>query len=182
MVLGAVRSGVAVTAVAVTVAACGHGDDAPWRGGPKTPPAPKAARSTPAMVMPIPSGPRPAVSPLRGGKHVAFRVVVVSDRDTGVFGKTRRSYHVEAHSVRRASACVNNRDRRFPDAPAGSTMYATLDPARGEGGPLGWCRGQYRGTIRYIEAFACPSSGTCRPPAGFPSRSKVVVRFTFRVL
>jgi hypothetical protein len=178
MVLRGVRGGVALIALAVTVAACG-GNDAPWRGGPTTP---GAKQHLPARVMPIPSGPRPAVSPLRGGKHVAFRVHVFTQRETGVFGKTRRSYHVEAHAVRPAAACVNNRRHAFPAAPAGETMYVTLDPAVGEGAGPGWCHGLYRGTVSYREAFACPLGATCRPPAGFRKRSQVVLRFTFRVL
>ena len=60
-------------------------------------------------------------------------------------------------------------------------MRATLDPRRGEGGELGWCRGLFRGTITYHEAFACPASGTCRPPQGFPNRAETVARFAFRV-
>jgi hypothetical protein len=180
-VMRPVRCGVVLGAVAVAVGACGHGDDAPWRGGPKTPGV-TTAKAAPARVMPIPSGPRPQVSPLRGKKHDGFRVFVVTQHETGVFGKTRRSYHVEAHAVRPASACVNTTERRFPDGKAGETMYATLAPAPGKGGAVGWCRGLFRGTVRYQEAFACPSAGRCRTPAGFPKRSEVVVRFSFRVL
>jgi hypothetical protein len=126
-----------------------------------------------AAVAPVPSGPRPAVSPLRGGKHDGFRVVIVTEHETGVFGKTLRSYHAEAHAVRPASACVSNRDRAFPAGPMGATLHATLDPARGEGGPLGWCRGLFRGTVRFHEAFACPPAGTCHRPARFRSRSEL---------
>jgi hypothetical protein len=76
---------------------------------------------------------------------------------------------------------VNNRDRVFAAGPAGARVRAVLDPARGEGGPEGWCRGVFRGTVTYSEAFACPPSGRCRPPRGFPRRKVVVARFTFRV-
>jgi hypothetical protein len=153
-----------------------RGSENSSRGGPATRAVVHAA------VAPMPSGPRPAVSPLRGGKHDGFRVVIVTQHETGVFGKTLRSYHVEAHAVRPAAACVNKRDRAFPAGPIGATLYATLDAARGEGGPLGWCRGWFRGTVRYHEAFACPPVGTCHRPARFRSRSEVVVRFSFRVL
>jgi hypothetical protein len=56
-----------------------------------------------------------------------------------------------------------------------------LDPARGEGGPEGWCRGRFRGNITYSAEFACPPKGTCQPPPDFPSRTEVVARFTVRV-
>jgi hypothetical protein len=176
------RAVVAFTAVAVTVAACGQGSPpktpgaATGVGGPAT-----GIAETKRVVMPIPSGPRPAVSPLRGGRHVGFRVFVINQHHTGVFGKTRRSYHVEAHAVRPAVACVNTTYQRFPDGELGETMYATLSPD-GEGGPVGWCRGLFKGTVRYEEAFACPPIVKCETPRGFPARSEVVVRFTFRVL
>ena len=51
------------------------------------------------------------VSPVAGGRHDRFAVVLTSARATGVFGQTRRSYVAEAHAVRPASGCVNNRDR-----------------------------------------------------------------------
>jgi hypothetical protein len=76
---------------------------------------------------------------------------------------------------------VNNRDRVFATARAGARVRAVLDPARGEGGPEGWCRGRFRGTVTYTEAFACPPAGRCRPPRGFPTRRVVVARFSFRV-
>jgi hypothetical protein len=76
---------------------------------------------------------------------------------------------------------VNNRDRPFGEHRAGARIRAVLDPARGEGGPEGWCRGRFRGTVTYTEAFACPPAGRCRPPRGFPTRTVVVARFSFRV-
>jgi hypothetical protein len=121
------------------------------------------------------------VSPSVGGRHDRFTVAMTSRHATGVAGRTRRSYTVEAHAVRPASGCVNNRDRRFPDRPAGTRLRAQLDPARGEGGPEGWCRGRFRGTVTYSEAFACPLKGVCHPPHGFPTRTRIVARFSFRV-
>jgi hypothetical protein len=61
-------------------------------------------------------------------------------------------------------------------------VRAVLDPARGEGGELGWCAGLFRGTVTYFEGFACPPKGTCHPPHGFPTRKRVVARFSFRVV
>lgn len=122
-----------------------------------------------------------AVSPSAGHRHDRFTVAITSGHATGVFGRTRRSYVAEAHAVRPASGCVNNRDRVFPDRHAGARVRAVLDPARGEGGPEGWCRGRFRGTVTYAEAFACPAAGTCHPRHGFPTRTVVVARFSFRV-
>jgi hypothetical protein len=84
-----------------------------------------------------------------------------------VFGRTRRAYIADAHAVHPASGCVNNRDRSFPVARAGTRARAALDPARGEGGREGWCPGRYRGTVTYVEGFACPAKGAYRPPPGF---------------
>src|SRR6202042_2756150 len=96
------------------------------------------------------------VSPAVAGKHDRVRVTITRTRATGVFDDTRRSYTVEAHAVHPRSDCVNNRDRMFADGPAGRRVRAVLDPARGEGGPEGWCRGRFRGTVRFVEGYACP--------------------------
>lgn len=127
------------------------------------------------------SRPEQLVSPAAGNKHARFTVAVTARRATGVFGKTRRMYLVEAHAVHPAAACVNSRDRAMPERPAGSRMHAVLDPRRGEGGPEGWCPGAFRGTVKYSEAFACPAKGTCRPPRDFPTRIRTVARFSFSV-
>jgi hypothetical protein len=121
------------------------------------------------------------VSPSAGGRHDRFAVAITSRHATGVFGQTRRGYVAEAHAVHPASGCVNNRDRAFGEHRAGVRIRAVLDPARGEGGPQGWCRGRFRGTVTYTEAFACPPTGRCHPPRGFPTRTVVVARFSFRV-
>jgi hypothetical protein len=96
-------------------------------------------------------------------------------------GARHDRFVAEAHAVDPASGCVNNRDRVFADRRAGVRIRAVLDPARGEGGPEGWCRGRFRGTVTYTEAFACPAAGRCRPPRGFPTRTVLVARFSFRV-
>jgi hypothetical protein len=76
---------------------------------------------------------------------------------------------------------VNNRDRALDDGPARARVSADLDPARGDGGPEGWCPGRFRATVTYVEGFACPPGGRCHPPPGFPARSRVVAQFSFRV-
>ena len=108
------------------------------------------------------------VSPQAGGRHDRFAVVITS---------------AEAHAVRPASGCVNNRDRVLAAhrASARARVRALLDPARGEGGPQGWCRGRFQGTVTYTEAFACSAARRCHPPRGFLARTVVVARFSFRV-
>lgn len=116
-----------------------------------------------------------------GTKHDQFGASITSARTTGVEGQTIRNYTLSAHAERPASACVNNRDSRFPDARAGVRIRAALNPARGEGGPLGWCRGPYRAKVTYFEGYACPAKGRCQPPPGFPTQTRVVARFAFTV-
>lgn len=122
-----------------------------------------------------------ALSPATGGKHARFVVAVIGQRASGVFGPTRRSYIVAAQAVRPASACVNNRETVLSGKPAGARLQGTLDPARGEGGPSGWCPGTFDGTVIYSEAYACQPTGRCRPPKGFVSRTRVIARFSFQV-
>jgi hypothetical protein len=122
-----------------------------------------------------------SVSPSASGRHDRFAVAITSRQATGVFGQTRRGYIAEARAVHPASGCVNNRDRVFGERRAGARLRAVLDPARGEGGPEGWCRGRFRGTVTYTEPFACPPAGRCHPPRGFPARKVVVAHFSFRV-
>ena len=145
--------------------ACRHrGDGRP--GSSAVPHPPVALTVTPSVVH----------------KHERVVVSITAAHATGVFGKSRHYYWVEAHPVRGRGGCVNNRDRGFPaGSAAGRRVSAALDPARGEGGPEGWCRGRFVGTVTYHEAYACPAVGRCRPPHGFPQRESVVARFSYRV-
>jgi hypothetical protein len=115
------------------------------------------------------------------GIHERIPVTFTARAATGVQGRTIRHYTAQAHAVRAAGGCVNSRDGRFPASAAGQLVKAALDPLRGEGGPEGWCRGRYRGTVTYFEGFACPARGACHAPPGFPTRTKVVARFAFVV-
>jgi hypothetical protein len=117
----------------------------------------------------------------RVGRHGRVSAVITTRRATGVSGDTRTNYTLSARAVEPAAGCVNDRDRRFPDGARGVRVRADLDPARGEGGPAGWCPGRYRGTVVYFSGFACPPKGSCHPPKGFPTRSTTVARFSFRV-
>lgn len=157
----------ALVAVAVVVAGCGGGAPASPQTGP-------AARS----VAPV----RVAVSPAQGTKHTRFAVTIVTRAATGVVGRARRSYRADAWAIDPRSGCVNHRDRAFaPAARAGARVAAGLDPRDGEGGDRGWCPGLFRGTVTYLEGFACPATGVCRPPRGFPRRAGIVARFVFAV-
>jgi hypothetical protein len=118
---------------------------------------------------------------MHGGKHTNFVVTITAAAATGVRDDTISHYSVEAEAVKPAGGCVIERDNRFADGPAGTTVRATLDLARGEGGETGWCPGNYRGRIVFFEGFACPSTGTCEPPADFPTKRAVVARFAFTV-
>ncbi len=115
------------------------------------------------------------------GKHKRVVVTITARQATGVFGKVRRSYDLAAQRVQPQSDCVNNRSSGFPDSSAGSRVQAALDPARGDGGPEGWCPGLYEGTVTYTVGFACPAQGACHPPTGFPHRSAIVARFAYHV-
>ena len=126
-------------------------------------------------------GVSPAVAPTSGGRYQPFAVSITTRRATGVFGQTRRSYIAFARAVHGHAACVVDRDPVFPVASAGRRVRAVLDPARGEGGELGWCPGRFRGKVTYFEGFACPPKGVCKPPPGFPKHHRVVARFCFRV-
>jgi hypothetical protein len=117
---------------------------------------------------PLPAAPaitRLTVSPSAPRRHERVTVSFISRRATGVFGKQRRSYWIQAKSVQPASACVNNRDRGLPSGPAGYRLRATLDPARGDGGELGWCPGRFKGTVTYLVG----------------RRSSIAARFSFVV-
>lgn len=151
------------------LSACGD-DSAGAASAPASRAAPAAGSSLSLTV------PRP-----EGGIHDRFAAAITLDRPTGVVGRTRSSYTLAAKAVNPAGGCVNERERRFADRPRGARVRADLDPARGEGGPQGWCRGRYRGTATYFTGFACPSKGRCHVPAGSPTETQVVARFSFRV-
>jgi hypothetical protein len=156
-------------ASALGVTACGHGSS-------ETASAPASSEArAPASQVSL------TVSRSEIGKHDRFGVAITTRHPTGVNGRTRSSYTLAAMAVRPAVACVNNRDRGFPDRPRGGRVRAELDPARGKGGSLGWCPGRYNGTVTYVKGFACPAKGRCHIPAGFPTRTQIVARFWFRV-
>jgi hypothetical protein len=114
------------------------------------------------------------VSPAAPSRSERIAISFRTRRATGVFGAQRRSYVVRARSSAARSGCVANRDRVLGARPAGYRLRAVLDPARGDGGPLGWCPGPYRGTVTYVVERGCPTSRGCR-------RVHVAARFRFDV-
>jgi hypothetical protein len=122
------------------------------------------------------------IAPSAAAKHDRIVVTITAAHATGAFGRVRRGYYTEAQRVRPDIACVNNRSGYFPATAAGNQVRAALDPAQGDGGPEGWCPGAYRGTVSFAEGFNCASvQGPCHPPPGFPHRSTIVARFSYRV-
>jgi hypothetical protein len=121
------------------------------------------------------------VSPSSPSRHDRVSVSFRSRRATGHFGRERRSYTIQAWSVHPASGCVNNRERVLAARPAGYRLRGRLDPARGEGGSLGWCRGRFSGKVIFSVRYACPAKGRCRPPKGFRQHRVVAARFSITV-
>ena len=163
----AIRPAVRLAPIALLVVAgvgsCG-GDDRPDAG---------ASGRHPAVAL--------SLTRSEGGPHARFTGKITSRRETGTKGKRRTAYMLAARALRPRSGCVNDRFTFFPEAPEGTRVKATLDPARGKGGYLGWCRGTFRGRVTYSEGYACPSDGRCVVPRRFPRVRQVVGRFTFRV-
>ena len=81
----------------------------------------------------------------------------------------------------RASGCVNNRDRVFPRAARARACAPCSIPRAARAARRAGVAASFRGTVTYLEGFACPPAGRCHPPRGFPTRKVVVARFTFRV-
>jgi hypothetical protein len=121
------------------------------------------------------------VSPSLPGRHDRILVSFRGRRATGDLGRERRSYTIQAWSVHPASACVNNRFRVLAARPAGYRLRGRLDPERGDGGSLGWCRGRFKGKVIYSVSYACPAKDTCRPPEGFRRHREVAARFPITV-
>lgn len=122
------------------------------------------------------------VSPGNGQRFTPFVVSIETADSTGRRGNTRRTYRASVQAVKPRAACVNNRDMMFPLRAVGATASVALRPAGGEGGHLGWCRGTFRGTVKYVVGFACPSVGTCQAPSAVKRKVETVARFTFEVL
>lgn len=129
------------------------------------------------LVLRLPLAPR--LSPVAYGKHDRIILTMIAHRSAGVFGKTLRQYLVAANASHPRVACVNNREGSFTYSVAGIRVRAVLDPAKGDGGPQGWCPGLYHGTVSYVQGFNCGAiQGPCNVPA---PRAQIIARFDYRV-
>ena len=79
----------------------------------------------------------------------------------------------------RAFACVIEHDAGFGDGLPGARLRAKLDPSRTKG--LRWCRGRFRGVVKYRDGYGCPPRGRCRPPDDFPTEQRTAGPFAFTV-
>jgi hypothetical protein len=123
-----------------------------------------------------------SVAPTTGQPTSVIRVRFESQIRLGPTpGGRRRSYHVVARLQRETGGCVEERDTFVDHARSGQRVTARIDPARGKGGELGWCRGRYRAKVRYYDGLACPATGRCDKPEGFMTINRVVARFQFRI-
>lgn len=121
---------------------------------------------------------RASAAPRRGRRSTVFRVSLGSRATLGRAGSRRRLYVASARGPFQA-ACVVELETYIERGRPGEVVAASLDPATAKGGR--WCRGRYRGRVRYVDTFACPAKGVCRIPRGFQQVGRVVGRFSFRV-
>jgi hypothetical protein len=123
-----------------------------------------------------------SVAPATGRRKTVVRVAFTSRARLGaVSGGRRRTYSLVARRRSGMSGCVQHRDASIDRGRRGQRVTGRIDPARGKGGHLGWCRGGFSGKVRYFDSFACPRSGRCQSPAGFEKLNRVVARFRFRI-
>jgi hypothetical protein len=120
------------------------------------------------------------VAPAAGGTSQVFRVHFRAGDATGTTGPVIRGY--EAHLTRAdGTACIVDTGGFFNTrSDPGERLTIVLDPNRMMG--RRWCRGRFRGVLRFYDDYACPRRGTCRPPRGFGGRrARTVARLTFTV-
>jgi hypothetical protein len=118
------------------------------------------------------------VRPNSGRPRTVFRLEIVAGKRSARQGRRQRLYSAEVQGPLR-SACVIQHATTFGYAPPGARLQARLDPSHTKGNK--WCRGRFRGVIKYHDGFVCPPRRTCRPPTDFPTEDRTVARFGFRV-
>ena len=118
------------------------------------------------------------VSPTRGDPDTMFELEIVAGERSGRRGRRLRRYWAEVRGPR-AFACVIEHDAGFGYGPPGARLRAKLDPSRTKG--LRWCRGRFRGVVKYRDGYGCPPRGRCRPPDDFPTEQRTAGRFAFTV-
>ena len=106
------------------------------------------------------------------GPGTRFALETVAGHRSGRRGRRLRRYLVAVHGPLK-SACVIENEATFSDGRPGARLRAVLDPRRTKGGR--WCRGRFRGTVRYQDGLCC------RDGAYFRLRTRIAGRFAFTV-
>lgn len=117
-----------------------------------------------------------SVRPADGSRATTFRVSFTARRDTGIRGLSESGYVVDA--VRKGggrAGCGSARSAPAGEVAAGQKVTVRLRAPRG-----GWCPGRYVGQVTYSSGPYCPPDKT-QPCPSFPSTSRTVGRFSFRV-
>jgi hypothetical protein len=108
-------------------------------------------------------GPTPEVEvgflPGVGRPSTRFRLMLHATHPTGRHGRRVREYWAAVHGPHEV-ACVVQNEAWFSHGPPGAALRATLDPARTKGGR--WCRGRFRGVVRYRDAICARRDAPCR--------------------
>jgi hypothetical protein len=121
----------------------------------------------------------PRVEPVAGGAHTVFRIRIAVRQPLGVWDRTIHGYAAHVVKDPPTEGCIIDTDGYAQSGRPGGQAEIVLDPAQMMGHQ--WCTGTFRGTVRYYQAFACPASGPCQIPPGFPEHSAVVAHVMFAV-
>jgi hypothetical protein len=163
-------------AAAACLAATGCGDD-----GADKPPAPTVKRAPRFDAPPFHARPvKVRVVPPKGGIHTPFRILIRRPQFVGVRGHARFGYTARATQKPLQAGCITDTDGFVDERAWHRVAHVVLDPSEQKGQI--WCRGDFPGRLLYTQGYACPSRGTCHRPRGFPRHTRVVARFSFRVV
>jgi len=166
---------VGVLLIGLAISGCGGGRAVPT---PRHPTGKRVHAPSPATVFQaLPVVPR--VEPVAGGAHTVFRIRIAVRQPLGVWDRTIHGYAAHLLKDPPTEGCIIDTDGYAQTGRPGGQVEIVLDPAQMMGHQ--WCTGTFHGTLRYYQAFACPASGTCQIPPGFPEHSAVVAHIMFTV-
>jgi hypothetical protein len=114
----------------------------------------------------------PRISPKIGTPKTVFRVGFTAPEAAGHEGVVERSYSVELVAAHGRN-CTHSVGEQVDKASAGERVRVSLR------GRYKWCQGRGHGTIYQQEGPYCPDHS--QPCPLFPSTSKPIARFAFRV-
>jgi hypothetical protein len=117
----------------------------------------------------------PRVTPKPGHRGTTFRVAFTAPKAAGRQGVVERSYSVELSVSGRG--CSQSSARTVSQAAAGERVKVRF-PAPSER----WCLGKGRGTISMTEGPNCDRSTGDRPCPEFPTSTRDIAHFTFKVV